>query len=167
MGLLDFVKDAGEKLFGIGHAKAAAQEAAAAPADEGKIKAANDAASDAIVAYIRSQNLSATGMVVALDGAAAAVTVYGVAPDQATMEKIVLCCGNVAGVATVNNMMSVDQSAPEATYYTVVSGDNLSKISKAQYGDPNKYMKIFDANKPMLKDPDKIYPGQVLRIPPL
>ena len=83
-----------------------------------------------------------------------------------TKEKIVLCCGNVAGVAKVNDMMSVDQSAPEATYYTVVAGDNLSKISKANYGDPNKYMKIFEANKPMLSNPDRIYPGQVLRIPP-
>ena len=167
MGLLDFVKDAGEKLFGTGKAKAAMQEAAAAPADEAKIKSANDAAGDAIVAYINSQNLSATGMVVAFDGATSTVTVYGVAPDQATMEKIVLCCGNVAGVTAVNNMMSVDRSAPEATYYTVVSGDNLSKISKAQYGDPNKYMKIYEANTPMLKHPDKIYPGQLLRIPPL
>jgi nucleoid-associated protein YgaU len=167
MGLLDFVKDAGEKLFGTGKAKAAMQEAAAAPADEAKIKSANDAAGDAIVAYINSQNLSATGMVVAFDGATSTVTVYGVAPDQATMEKIILCCGNVAGVAAVNNMMSVDRSAPEATYYTVVSGDNLSKISKAQYGDPNKYMKIYEANTPMLKHPDKIYPGQLLRIPPL
>ena len=69
MGLLDFVKDAGEKLFGSGKAKAAMQEAAAAPADEAKIKAANDAAADAIVAYIGSQNLSATGMVVSFDGA--------------------------------------------------------------------------------------------------
>jgi nucleoid-associated protein YgaU len=161
------VKDAGEKLFGMGKAKAAMQEAAAAPADEAKIKAANDAAGDAIVAYIGSQNLSATGMVVSFDGASSTVTVYGVAPDQATMEKIVLCCGNVAGVVAVNNMMSVDRSEPEATWYTVVSGDNLSKISKANYGDPNKYMKIFDANTPMLKHPDKIYPGQVLRIPPL
>ena len=167
MGLLDFVKDAGEKLFGMGKAKAAMQEAAAAPADEAKIKAANDAAADAIVAYIGSQNLAATGMVVSFDGASSTVTVYGIAPDQATMEKIVLCCGNVAGVVAVNNMMSVDHSAPEATYYTVVAGDNLSKISKANYGDPNKYMKIFDANTPMLKHPDKIYPGQVLRIPPL
>jgi nucleoid-associated protein YgaU len=49
----------------------------------------------------------------------------------------------------------------------VVKGDNLSKISKQHYGDPNKYMKIFEANKPMLSHPDKIYPGQVLRIPPL
>ena len=167
MGMLDFVKEAGEKLFGLGKAKAAMQEAAAAPADDAKVKAANDAAGDAIVDYIKSQNLSATGLTVTYDGSSATVTVYGVAPDQATMEKIVLCCGNVSGVAKVNNMMSVDQSAPEAKYYTVVSGDNLSKISKAQYGDPNKYMKIFEANKPMLKDPDKIYPGQVLRIPPL
>jgi nucleoid-associated protein YgaU len=167
MGLLDFVKDAGEKLFGMGKAKAAMQESAAAPADEAKIKAANDAAGDAIVAYIGSQNLSATGMVVSFDGASSTVTVYGIAPDQTTMEKIVLCCGNVAGVVAVNNMMSVDQSEPEATYYTVVSGDNLSKISKAHYGDPNKYMKIYEANTPMLKHPDKIYPGQVLRIPPL
>jgi len=167
MGLLDSVRDAGEKLFGMGKAKAAMQDAAAAPADEAKVKSANDAASDAIVAYIQSQNLSATGMVVAFDGANSTVTVYGIAPDQATMEKIVLCCGNVAGVAKVNNMMSVDRSEPEATYYTVVSGDNLSKISKAHYGDPNKYMKIYEANTPMLKHPDKIYPGQVLRIPPL
>jgi nucleoid-associated protein YgaU len=63
--------------------------------------------------------------------------------------------------------MSVDQSAPEGKFYTVVSGDNLSKISKAQYGDANKYMVIFEANKPMLTHPDKIYPGQVLRIPPV
>jgi nucleoid-associated protein YgaU len=167
MGMLDFVKEAGEKLFGIGKAKAAMQDAAAAPADDAKLKAANDAAGDAIVDYIKAQNLSATGLTVTYDGMNATVTVYGVAPDQATMEKIVLCCGNVAGVAKVNNMMSVDRSEPEAKYYTVVSGDNLSKISKAQYGDPNKYMKIFEANKPMLKDPDKIYPGQVLRIPPL
>ncbi len=77
-----------------------------------------------------------------------------------------LCCGNVSGVGAVKDMMSVDQSAPEAQYYTVVSGDTLSKISKQYYGDPNKYPRIFEANKPMLSDPNKIYPGQVLRIPP-
>ena len=166
MGLLDFVKDAGEKLLGIGKAKATMQDAAAAPGDEAKSKAANDAAADAIAAYIGSQGLKATGLVVSFDGASSTVAVYGVAPDQATMEKIVLCCGNVSGVTKVNNMMSVDKSEPEATYYTVVAGDNLSKISKAQYGDANKYMKIYEANTPMLKHPDKIYPGQVLRIPP-
>jgi nucleoid-associated protein YgaU len=167
MGLIDFVKDAGEKLFGMGKAKAAMQEVAAAPADTAKIAAANSAAGDAILDYIKAQNLSATGLTVTFDGASATASVFGVAPDQATKEKIVLCCGNVAGVAQVKDMMSVDQSTPQATYYTVVSGDNLSKISKAHYGDANKYMTIFEANKPMLKHPDKIYPGQVLRIPPL
>ncbi|MFO1283791.1 MAG: peptidoglycan-binding protein LysM [Burkholderiales bacterium] len=166
MGLIDFVKEAGEKLFGRGQAQAAMSAAQAAPADAGKIKAANDAAGDAIVGYIRAQNLSATGLTVTFDGSSSTVTVYGVAPSQDVREKIVLCCGNVAGVAQVKDMMSVDRSAPEAQYYTVKSGDNLSKISKQYYGDPNKYMKIFEANKPMLSHPDKIYPGQVLRIPP-
>jgi nucleoid-associated protein YgaU len=167
MGLMDFVKDAGEKLFGRGKAQAAMAEVKADPNDQAKADAANAAAGDAIVDYIKAQNLSATGLTVTFDGATSTVAVFGVAADQATKEKIALCCGNVAGVAKVNNMMSVDQSAPEATYYTVVSGDTLSKISKTNYGDPNKYMVIFEANKPMLSDPNKIYPGQVLRIPPL
>ncbi len=167
MGLIDFVKDAGEKLFGRGKAQAAMTEVKSDPANEAKIAAANSAAGDAILDYIKAQNLSATGLTVTFDGATSTASVFGVAGDQATKEKIALCCGNVAGVAKVNNMMSVDQSAPEGTYYTVVSGDTLSKISKANYGDANKYMVIFEANKPMLSNPDKIYPGQVLRIPPL
>ena len=167
MGLMDFVKEAGEKLFGHGDAKVAMTEAKADPQNETKVQAANATAGDAILAYVKTQNLDATGLTVTFDGATSTATVFGVAPDQATKEKIALCCGNVAGVAKVNNMMSVDQSAPEATYYTVVSGDTLSKISKASYGDANKYMTIFEANKPMLSDPNKIYPGQVLRIPPL
>jgi nucleoid-associated protein YgaU len=167
MGLMDFVKEAGEKLFGRGQTQVAMAEAKADPGNDAKVRAANAAAGDAVLAYIKTQNLSATGLTVTFDGATATVSVFGVAPDQATKEKIALCCGNVAGVAKVNNMMSVDQSAPEATYYTVVSGDTLSKISKTSYGDANKYMVIFEANKPMLSDPNKIYPGQVLRIPPL
>ena len=166
MGLIDFVKDAGEKLFGRGQAQAAMTEVKADPANQEKIAAANSAAGDAILDYIKGQNLSATGLTVTFDGASSSASVFGVAPDQATREKIVLCCGNVAGVGAVTDMMTVDQSAPEATYYTVVSGDTLSKISKTNYGDPNKYMVIFEANKPMLSDPNKIYPGQVLRIPP-
>jgi nucleoid-associated protein YgaU len=166
MSFIDFVKDAGEKLFGRGKAKEAMAAAAAAPADEAAVKASNDAAGDAILEYIRAQGLSATGLTVTYDGATTTASVFGVAPDQATKEKIVLCCGNVSGVSKVNDNLSVDQSEPAAVYYTVVSGDNLSKVSKAHYGDPNKYMKIFEANKPMLTHPDKIYPGQVLRIPP-
>ena len=167
MSLLSFVKEAGEKLFGRGQAQAAMTEVKADPSNEAKVKAANDAAADAILEYIKTQNLSVTGLTVTFDGAAATASVFGVAADQATKEKAALCAGNVAGVVAVNNMMSVDKSAPEAKFYTVVSGDNLSKISKAHYGDPNKYMVIFDANKPMLTHPDKINPGQVLRIPPL
>ena len=166
MGLIDFVRDAGEKLFGRGQAQAAIKEAAAEPSNQAKVQAANAAAGDAILEYIKSQKLSATGLTVTYDGATSTVSVFGVAPDQATREKIVLCCGNVAGVAAVKDMMSVDQSEPEAQWYTVVSGDTLSKISKQYYGDANKYMKIFDANKPMLTSPDRIYPGQKLRIPP-
>ena len=165
MGLIDFVKDAGEKLFGRGQAQAAVKEAAAEPSNQAKVQAANSAAGDAILEYVKSQNLSATGLTVTYDGATSTVSVFGVAPDQETREKIVLCCGNVAGVQAVKDMMSVDQSQPEAKFYTVVSGDTLSKISKQFYGDANKYMKIFEANKPMLKSPDKIYPGQNLRIP--
>jgi len=167
MGMIDFVKEAGEKLFGRGHAQAAMAEVKTDPANEAKIAAANGAAGDAILEYIKGQNLSATGLTVTFNGATSTASVFGVAPNQATREKIVLCCGNVAGVAAVTDMMTVDKSEPEGTYYTVVSGDTLSKISKTNYGDPNKYMQIFEANKPMLSDPNKIYPGQVLRIPPL
>jgi nucleoid-associated protein YgaU len=165
MGLLSFIKEAGEKLFHSGAAKAAIVEAQADPAAEDKARAASDAASDAIVTYIHALALDATGLLVTFDAGTGSVTVYGVAPDQTTREKIVLCCGNVAGVSAVNDMMSVDQSAEEATFYTVVAGDNLSKIAKAFYGNPNQYMKIFEANRPMLTHPDKIYPGQMLRIP--
>ena len=167
MSLISFVKEAGEKLFGRGNAQAAMKASAASPGDAAKAKAANDAAGDAILDYIKAQNLSATGLTVTFDGATSTVSLYGVAPDQATKERIALAAGNVAGVSAVNNMMSVDKSGAEAKYYTVVSGDSLSKISKAQYGDANKYMTIFEANRPMLQHPDKIYPGQVLRIPPL
>lgn len=165
MGLLSFIKEAGEKLFNKAEAKSAITEAQADPAAEAKAKAASDAAGDAIVTYIHAMNLDATGLLVTYDAKAGAVAVYGVAPDQQTREKIVLCCGNVAGVTSVNDMMSVDQSSEEAKYYTVVSGDTLSKISKQYYGNANDYMKIFEANKPMLTHPDKIYPGQMLRIP--
>lgn len=166
MGLIDFMKDAGEKLFGHGHAQAATPAAANDADSAAKSAAANSAAADAILSYVKSQKLSATGLTVTFDGASSTVSVFGVAPDQETREKIALCCGNVSGVSKVNDMMTVDKSAPEAQYYTVVSGDTLSKISKQFYGDANKYTKIFEANKPMLADPNKIYPGQNLRIPP-
>ena len=71
------------------------------------------------------------------------------------------------GISSVDDRMSVVAPEPEAVFYEVKSGDSLSKIAKAQYGDANKYNAIFEANKPMLKDPNLIYPGQMLRIPQL
>jgi len=165
MGLISFIKEAGEKLFGKGEAKAA-QEAAEREASTANLERLNQGAGDAIATYINAMNLKVDGLDVAFDGASGTVTVSGVAADQATKEKVVLCCGNVEKVAAVNDMMTVAQPADESKYYTVVKGDNLSKIAKQFYGDPNKYPKIFDANKPMLTHPDKIYPGQLLRIPP-
>ena len=96
-----------------------------------------------------------------------AVTVYGQVESTSVKEKIVLMLGNVDGISTVDDRLSVVVSEPESVFYTVVSGDTLSKIAKAQYGDMMKYNIIFDANKPMLTSPDLIYPGQVLRIPSL
>ncbi|AYQ29851.1 MULTISPECIES: peptidoglycan-binding protein LysM [unclassified Polaromonas] len=165
MGMFSFIKEAGEKLFGRGEAKAAQEAAAAKPTPE-NIEALSKAAGDAIATYINSMNLNVQALKIGFDAASATVTVSGVAPDQATKEKVLLCCGNVATVAAVNDLMTVSSPEPESQWHVVVSGDNLSKISKHFYGTPNKYPQIFEANKPMLTHPDKIYPGQVLRIPP-
>lgn len=157
MGLFSFIKEAGEKLLGVGDTKAAAP--AADPA------AANAAAAKAIENYISKMNLSADNLKVTFNGASGEVTVSGTAATQEIKEKILLCCGNVKGVANVVDNMEVTEKAAEPRFYTVVSGDTLSKIAKQYYGNANAYMKIFEANKPMLTHPDKIYPGQTLRIP--
>lgn len=93
------------------------------------------------------------------------VTVTGTTLTNADREKVILALGNCEGVGCVDDQISVSNPEPEAQFYTVESGDSLSKISKSFYGDPMKYNQIFEANKPMLEHPDKIYPGQVLRIP--
>lgn len=89
------------------------------------------------------------------------VKLQGKAPDQETKEKIILAAGNITGVAEVEDAME----AAETTFYEVKSGDTLSKIAKKYYGNARLYPEIFEANRPMLTHPDKIYPGQVLRIP--
>ena len=93
--------------------------------------------------------------------------VWGQADSQETREKVILVLGNTEGIATVDDRMSVEVPEPEAQFHTVVKGEYLSKIAKKYYGNAMKYPVIFEANKPMLSHPDKIYPGQVLRIPPL
>ena len=166
MGLMSFIKDAGEKLFGSGQAKAAEAAAAAAPTPE-NIAALSAAAGQAISEYVRSQGLPADRLDISFDAPSTTVTVSGTVDDQATKEKVLLCCGNVKSVTAVNDLIVVNTPTPEAQWHTVVSGDNLSRIAKAFYGDANKYPLIFEANQPMLSHPDKIYPGQMLRIPPL
>ena len=166
MSLISFLETAGEKLF---EHKSPAPPAPAPASAAPSVADLNATAGTAIAQYIASQKLSAQNLNVAYDGASRTVTVKGIAPDQATKEKIVLCCGNVHSVAKVDDQLTVAQETsafPPSTLYEVKSGDTLSKIAKAVYGDANGYPTIFEANKPMLSDPNKIYPGQQLRIPP-
>lgn len=93
------------------------------------------------------------------------VNVSGEAISQEMKEKIILAVGNVEGVGGVNDATKAKVGGRESQFHTVVSGDTLSAISKKYYGTWRLYPEIFEANKPMLSDPDKIYPGQVLRIP--
>ena len=97
------------------------------------------------------------------------VVLSGKALSTEEAEKIILAVGNTTGVASVENNLAVNKETPASKTYEVKKGDTLWKIAEANYGKGKgaKYNVIFDANKPMLSDPDKIYPGQVLRIPPL
>lgn len=157
MGLFSFLKKAGENLF-----KSPAKKASEAAEDAASVREQQLTALKAAVSslYIPIDDLD-------LEINDDVVTVYGQTESQANKEKIILALGNVAGIATVDDRISVVNPAPEATFYEVKSGDSLSKIAKAHYGDAMKYPMIFEANKPMLKDPNLIYPGQVLRIPAL
>ena len=147
MGLIDFVVNAGAKLFGRGKEEAAEQKAVA------------------LTDFINQMGLEVQGLRIDVEEQLAKV--FGRTSSQEEREKVILAVGNTDGIAQVEDNIEVSSPEPEAVYYTVVSGDTLSKIAKNHYGDAMKYPVIFEANKPMLKDPDKIYPGQVLRIPPL
>lgn len=179
MSLLSFIRDAGEKLFtkpaaastaaatpSAATSGAPAAPAAAAPAQP-DVAALNAKAGDAIKAYVAQQGLDIQNLDVKYDGASETAIITGTAPSQEAAEKAVLCCGNVAHVAKVDNRLSVPQAAEPAQFHDVAKGDTLSAIAKRYYGDANKYHAIFDANRPMLSDPNKIYPGQKLRIPHL
>ena len=134
MGLFNFVKEAGEKLWDN--------------------LTDHKGQSDKITEHLKKLNVT--------DGKAS-VTGDGLTQEQ--KEKIQVAVGNIAGVSEVENNITATDAKDEATYYTVKSGDTLSAISKTVYGDANQYNKIFEANRPMLSSPDKIYPGQTLRIP--
>lgn len=166
MGLFSFIKEAGEKLFGGKEVEQAAAQAAADPAKKPTLEELNTKAAHAIRDYIEAQKLGVVGLFVLFDGATGKVTVQGEVPSQEAFEKVTLCCGNVGSVREVENLMSVAAPADASQYHDVAKGDTLSAIAKKYYGNANKYMAIFEANKPMLSHPDKIYPGQKLRIPP-
>ncbi|MCW2308709.1 peptidoglycan-binding protein LysM [Rhodobium gokarnense] len=143
MGFFDFVKDAGKSLWG------GDDEAEAAEAIEKEVK-----------------DLGLGGDVqIKVDGDT--VKIAGMAPSQEIKEKIILAAGNVAGIGKVEEEIGTDEAADPAVFHTVAKGDTLWAIAEKHYGNGSKYTAIFEANRPMLSDPDKIYPGQVLRIPAL
>ena len=157
MGLLDFLKDAGQDLF----------------------KGKEDRQAEAILeAITKALGSNISGLGVTFDDGR--VTLKGQASSVAAKEKAALIAGNVRGVSSVNDdALTAPAAAPKAAptagapaaaakptrYYTIKSGDSLSKIAKEMYGDANAYDKIFEANREVIVDPDKIYPGQQIRIP--
>ncbi len=145
MGLFSFSKDSGDKAIDA--------------------TAENKANAATMMNTIQSYGFDIKDLDVEIDGDTAKI--YGTAADQATREKVMLTVGNTKGIAKVEDKMVTAAPAPEAKMHTVASGESLSKIAKKYYGDAMKYNIIFEANKPPLSDPDKIYPGQVLRIPEL
>lgn len=147
MGLLNFVKDAGEKVWDIAGGSSKENQA------------------ETLKKHIDSLNLPGAEKVsiAVQDGGVATIT--GDVASQEDKEKIMVAVGNVTGIEQVNDGVSVTQGGPESRFYTVKSGDTLSSVAKAMYGSANDYPVIFNANKPMLAHPDKIYPGQTLIIP--
>ena len=126
----------------------------------------NESTSQALNTYIAAQPLTAVGLTVKYHGATQTVKVRGVALDQATQEKIVVPCGNVCGVANVEDQLAVaTPTGPESKLRDVKQATTLLKIARKKYGDVNSCVKTLDGNKPMLSNPDNIYPGQMLRIP--
>lgn len=89
----------------------------------------------------------------------------GSAPSQEARAKLILAAGNVEGVGEVEETIEAADKAPQPLFHTVAKGDTLWAISEKLYGNGSEYNAIFEANRPMLSHPDKIYPGQVLRIP--
>jgi len=159
MGLFSFVKNAGAKLFGK---KKKAEQTVTMPQP---VELTDDQKADELIAAIQNHAVPIDSLYVAVEGDLA--TVAGECENQADREKIILICGNVEGIGQVEDKIRIAIDEPEAQFHTVVSGDTLSKIAKVYYSDAMKYPVIFEANKPMLKDPNLIYPGQVLRIPPI
>ncbi|AIL59516.1 MULTISPECIES: peptidoglycan-binding protein LysM [Pseudomonas] len=145
MSIFSFIKEAGEKIIDL-------------------LTPGNANASEQLQKHVEAVGLGNPNIQATVDGDK--VTVTGEVASQEEKEKILLALGNIAGVASVDDQITVTGPVVAAARFVVVKkGDTLSAISLAVYGNANLYNKIFEANKPMLKHPDKIYPGQSLRIP--
>jgi len=149
MGLFSFSKNSGAKVL----SKSEEDKAATV-----SVEAVKKAKIDKMMAAVKDLSILINDDV---------VTVFGESETQVAKELVVLTLGNNTGISSVDDRINVVSPEPEAVFYEVQSGDSLSKIAKAHYGDATKYNTIFEANKPMLKDPNLIYPGQMLRIPTL
>ena len=145
MGLINFIKRAGKRL-GIGN-------------DEEKAPSADELRKE-----VEAHGLEADKVEIKVTEDE--VELRGEAMSKELREKIIVAVGNIAGVAKVNDQIETQDEAADSTYHTVEKGETLWGISKTQYGNGAHYNEIFEANRPMLSHPDKIYPGQVLRIPP-
>ncbi|WP_062059942.1 peptidoglycan-binding protein LysM [Aquimarina longa] len=152
MGLFSFIKNAGKKIFGNKDEATEATQAVETPKSKTEL----------LKAEIDRLGIPVSGLDVSVSEM---VTVSGQTETNADREKIILAMGNIDCIGCVEDNIMVTNPEPEAVFHVVKSGDTLSKISKEVYGDPMKYNVIFEANKPMLEHPDKIYPGQTLRIP--
>lgn len=119
--------------------------------------------SNELESYVKDLGIEASDIDIRFDDGTAYIT--GEAADQATKERIILAVGNAHGVGRVDEEMTVADPAEEAHFHTVAPGDTLWAVAEKVYGDGSRYTEIFEANKPMLKDPDMIFPGQVLRCP--
>ncbi|BBP74171.1 MULTISPECIES: peptidoglycan-binding protein LysM [Pseudomonas] len=145
MSILSFVKEAGEKLIDL-------------------LTPGNAHAGEQLKDHIAKVGLGNPNVQATVDGDK--VTVTGQVASQEEKEKVLLALGNIAGVGSVDDQITVSGPVLKAARFVVVKkGDTLSAISLAVYGSANQYNKIFEANKPLLSHPDKIYPGQTLRIP--
>ena len=157
MGIINFVREAGAK---VGLGESPSQAAAEAERDE---QLAELREGNKLLRLVLQMDLGVEKPKVSYDDGIA--TVWGTAPSQKIKEAVVLTVGNCEGVEAVDDRMEVVEAAPEALFYTVKKGDTLGAIAKEQLGSAARYEEVFEANQPMLKDPNLIYPGQVLRIP--
>jgi len=115
--------------------------------------------------HLESFNLTSGDIHASFDGDDT-VRLTGTVNREITRKRIVATIGNIEGIENVDDNLTVEEiTGDNVRYYEVKSGDTLSAIAKEMYGDASMYPQIFEANKPMLSDPDKIYPGQKLVIP--